>query len=583
LVLLLGTAAVVLLPYATVTLRHRPALVVQAVGILVVVLSMLALGAWRHGRWNPRSDESRVPLAGLGIWTAAALAGGVSGLLHGNNAALVVGQLLSLGLLPLGALAGAAVSGTGVWRWFRWGLVGATTAAVLVHLVFWVWSLARGAVFGRLQFHNGVSPAGVSLLALLAALSLAVGGERRQRIVGACCAGAISMLIFASAVRSLWLVSVLAVVVFLVVAAYRGGAARLLLGAAAGVLGCIAVVCGLVAVWLSPARLNLVPDGGIGPAPRIATPSLAVVPAPAEQGGFAFAWEPSTPHSVVLAKVGVGEGGIYRLRAWLRGSGEGVARVALHCKAPWAGYCGSGFVSSMPTGAWRLGQSVFLLPAGSTICQLCLEIDEGATGTWLARPVSLERLGDASFVPLLALQLHAIWERTAVVLADFLAGAGIQDASIAGRLAESAAVVKAVREGGVMEKVFGHGLGATYHYTSSTRDAEDRWQTLEFSNYIHNFYLFLVFKLGVLGAAAMVGALALWIGWTARNASLLVPGPEGIFLAAAALAWVAYTLWSVACPEILDFRVAPLWGLLLVASADACTDGTAKSSERRAG
>ena len=566
----LGAAAIVLVPYATVTLHHRQALVAQGVGVLFVVLTMLVTGALRGGPWNVRLDRIKLPLFGLGLWVAAALLGSASGVLHGNDPTLLAGQLLSLGLLPFGALAGAALSSAGVWRWFRWGLVGATAAAALVHLGFWAWSLTSGAVFGRLLFHNNVSPIGVSLLSLLAALSLAVGGPRRQRLAGALCAAAIGLFILGSAVRSLWLVSVLAVAVFGLVTAVRGGfPAKLLLGVAAGILGCLLLLSGLIAAWLRPVRPNLLPDNGVSPTRGGVSPAVAVVPAPLEQGGFAFVWERSFPRSVPLARVGIGEGGVYRLRAWFRGRGGGSSRVALHCKEPWAGYCGSGFVRCRPTEAWRLGESIFLLPAGSTVCHIAFEVDDDASGVWMARPVSLERLGGPSFVPLLALQLHAIWTRTGGVLADMRSGAGIQDGTIAGRLAESAAVMEAFRDSGVKGKLLGRGLGATFRFTTSVLDARDRWQTIESPNYIHNFFLFLLFKLGALGAAAVVVALAAWIGWTAKSAGKLLPRAEGVFLAAAAVAWAAYALWSVACPEILDFRVAPLWGLLLTASADA--------------
>ena len=34
-------------------------------------------------------------------------------------------------------------------------------------------------------------------------------------------------------------------------------------------------------------------------------------------------------------------------------------------------------------------------------------------------------------------------------------------------------------------------------------------------------------------------------------------------LAACTAVWVGYSVWAAAAPEILDFRLAPLWGFLL--------------------
>jgi len=565
--LFFGTVAMVLLPYTTLTLRHRQALQVQAAGIFLVALAMLVVGALHRGVRGLGLREHRVPLAGLGLWTAFAVLAGLIGVVHGNNLTLVAGQLLSLGLLPLGALAGAALWSRGAWRWFRWGVVAATTVAALVHLGFWVLSLSSGTLFKRLLLPNGVSPSGVSLLALLMALSLAGSRGRRQRMLGVLCALIIVLFIFGAAVRSLWIVAIPAVAVFQIWTGVRASAGRLL-GVAAGVLACILAGAVPVAVWLHPERPNLLPNGGIGH-PAGGWRGVKVVTVPAEQGNLAFRWTPSAARSVQISRAFSVHEGAYRLRTWLRGGHTGGARIALHCNDTDGVYLASGYARTGPTPVWRLAESTFLLPAGSAICGLYFEVDGNATGTWLARPVSLERLGDASFFTVLAVQLQSTWKRSAGVLRDLLSGRGIQDPTIADRLAESAAVVTAIREGGLAEKLLGHGLGATFRYRTSVRDASDHWQTVDSQNYIHNFLLFLAFKLGLLGALGMTAALISWIGWTARKAKLLLPGTEGVFLAAAAVAWTAYVVWGVACPEILDYRVAPLWGLLLAASANA--------------
>ena len=54
-----------------------------------------------------------------------------------------------------------------------------------------------------------------------------------------------------------------------------------------------------------------------------------------------------------------------------------------------------------------------------------------------------------------------------------------------------------------------------------------------------------------------------------RAAARCGPGPTRSFLAAATSAWIGYSVWSVTSPEILDFSMAPLWGLLVAAAAEA--------------
>jgi peptidoglycan biosynthesis protein MviN/MurJ (putative lipid II flippase) len=90
---------------------------------------------------------------------------------------------------------------------------------------------------------------------------------------------------------------------------------------------------------------------------------------------------------------------------------------------------------------------------------------------------------------------------------------------------------------------------------------------VEHPNYIHNFYVFLLFKLGLVGMAAVVSAIVLWIQSPLSHLRTLPPGsPDRVFLAAVVAAWVSYAIWSLASPEILDFRMAPLWGFLVGAS-----------------
>jgi hypothetical protein len=80
------------------------------------------------------------------------------------------------------------------------------------------------------------------------------------------------------------------------------------------------------------------------------------------------------------------------------------------------------------------------------------------------------------------------------------------------------------------------------------------------TNYLHNFYLFLIFKLGVLGSIAVLMSVAL----LALHLALLFGESTGelrSFAGAILVVWGLYLTWAVVAPEIIDFRIAPLLGL----------------------
>jgi O-antigen ligase len=85
---------------------------------------------------------------------------------------------------------------------------------------------------------------------------------------------------------------------------------------------------------------------------------------------------------------------------------------------------------------------------------------------------------------------------------------------------------------------------------------------------MHNFYLFLGVKLGVFGLIALIGILVIVAATTSRavRAHRLSSGDNWILIAAA-VSWCCYLMWSWTSPEIYDFRIAPIWGALIAASA----------------
>ena len=141
------------------------------------------------------------------------------------------------------------------------------------------------------------------------------------------------------------------------------------------------------------------------------------------------------------------------------------------------------------------------------------------------------------------------------------------DTTLGFRWHESLKIVEALVEGSWIDRLFGHGLGATILLDVDGFDNRGHWVHYDDVNYIHNWYLFLLFKLGILGSILVVGSLVGWIVWTVGGVLRADNPGMRAFPAASAAAWIVYAVWSLTSPEILDFRMAPLWGWLLVVCA----------------
>jgi len=141
--------------------------------------------------------------------------------------------------------------------------------------------------------------------------------------------------------------------------------------------------------------------------------------------------------------------------------------------------------------------------------------------------------------------------------------------SLAFRVSEARHLVDGFRRASWSTRLLGHGLGATSEYPGFGFDGEGRWRRIGRIHYVHNFYVFGLYKLGLVGLILLVLALTLWAWWTAAAARKHRSSPAGLFLAAMSAAWAGYAVWSLTSPEFINFRIAPLWGLLLAASLQA--------------
>ena len=118
--------------------------------------------------------------------------------------------------------------------------------------------------------------------------------------------------------------------------------------------------------------------------------------------------------------------------------------------------------------------------------------------------------------------------------------------------------------------LLGHGLGAVYRVPPPGNGVAPPGHPV---SYVHNFYLFLLFKLGLVGTVLVIASLALFT--TSPLLRLLRGAGTGSrpILAVALATWVGYAVWSAACPMILDFHVAPLLGLVVAAASRPAAGG----------
>jgi hypothetical protein len=201
------------------------------------------------------------------------------------------------------------------------------------------------------------------------------------------------------------------------------------------------------------------------------------------------------------------------------------------------------------------------LPEGTERVSLSLW---AASGTWSVEEFRLRPLPGTS-----AMWLRAVLLRFTSTVAAL--SSPHTDGTLTYRFREWEAIRAQWSRAGLGRRLGGQGLGATFAFPNSSWDNEGRRVLVPTASYIHSFYVFLAFKLGLAGLAAL-GGLLLVVGWTASRALAARRAAESgpaWFLAAAISAWLTFLLWSVTSPEILNFRMAPLWGALIAASCDA--------------
>lgn len=527
-----------LAPLGAVVLPFELSLVVQAAILLAVVLVFLVSGLGSlHAVF--RSCPS-APRTGLLLYAGAAVVGVIVGVASGNPPRYVVSQAVAMLLLPAATLAGMGVQSlTG--RTMTDGLGFGALVWVAIHAL---------ALTGPLAWLAGPEEAG--RLAL----------RYDQSVVGAATLACVLLAARVAARPAWWPVAGLSGSLALVVGSMsRGGWAAALLGGAAAVVLTDLRRLRTIAAWALAATIVVVtatavagafgrsiPLSGATRGAPAEPPSRGrlVAEAETEQGATGLPIGPypvSTQHLEIVADAR----GTASTRAilWV----EAVVGASAAANRRYVPLAGSGQTV-------RFGR-VIALPQFAEAVRFGLWVPPGQ-GRWeldIRRVVAHQAAAGAL--------LRSLRWRAGDVLRA--AGTPSGDETLRYRFEESRQVISRWRDANVRTKLMGQGLGATFDFRNSSWGPGGRRASLPVASYIHNFYLFLGFKLGVFGLVALLGLL-LTAGWTLVAAITLRAVNGGSWLlAGSAAVWLAFLLWSVTSPEIYDFRVAPLLGLMVAA------------------
>ncbi|MFN7962828.1 MAG: O-antigen ligase family protein, partial [Thermoanaerobaculia bacterium] len=554
-----AVCALVAAPYLTVGLSFRAALYAQA-GMLLAVVAGLACWGLTSGPGLAGWRQLPGPLQlALGLWAGAAIFGAAVGLARGSRPEAVLGQVLSLLLLPCGAFAASMVGGAELKAAFRRALVLAVSFAAAAQLLYWLATALLGSFTHRLFLANLVSVVSVCLAAVLLALAVPEGRRERPRVLWVL--ALLLLFVIGSGTRGLWLVLPPVLGLYWVASGEWRRIPRRAALAAALALTLLGGSYVLSLVPLHRSHPNLLPAEDLG---RLFLKDvLDFEPRGRNQPEVPLAWSASEPPTRVFQDLPVTEPGTYRLQTEVEGGGDGLGTVTLSWHNQNGTLLAEAAVKTAASQAPVELEAITALRTGATGADLDLASLSATRGLWYLKRVRLERLGPPALASWLAQasyfdrRLHSL---LAVVEHD---PTRPQELSVAYRLAESRALWREFAGSGWDRKLLGRGLGATF--VVPRRGLEWVSGIGEPVNYIHNFYLFLLFKLGLVGALAVLAALVLLVGaplaWSRR-----VGPAERRFLVAAACVWLGYMAHSIASPELLNFRLAPILGLLAAVS-----------------
>ncbi|MBZ5589325.1 MAG: O-antigen ligase family protein [Acidobacteriia bacterium] len=520
---------VAVLPFAVFWMPFQVGL--WAVGSALVAIVAALVGLGRRDTVQAVRNSPHAVRLGLTLYVGAAAYGAVLGLVLGNPIRYVVSQTASMAILPASFI-GFRTGSRPSLRRLATGLGLGSMVALGVHVGFLVLRAGGPAVTGealRLTLPHDISFIGTAVMAFLAAL---VWWAEARSAFAAGAVAASGCLLVGSMSRGAWLVSLGGFGLLWLLSRRRRWWTLALLASAP--LACVAVILGASGwVWghgrpLVASRVDFSPQTLPDSVIEIER-DVPVTGGPIELTfGASGPW---TQPPVLVVKARDGSGNMTSLAA-----------LTPNPSAP------SEDVRSVhfpPIGVIRL--DFLVRQAGGDSRALRLEARElpGALAGW---------------VRTLGLRLRTIG--TAITKPA-------EDDTMQYRLSEWAAVRRVWLGSSPTGWLIGRGLGATVEFPNSSWDAQGHRVLVPTSSYLHNFYVFLGFKLGLAGIAALAGLLMV-VGWTCRVAWSARSTGGSLPLAAAAACWCAYLAWSVTSPEIINAHTATLLGALVAASlADA--------------
>jgi hypothetical protein len=554
--LLLATSStIVLAPFATTTLSYRTALVVQASLIAGALLAVVCAG-WAVGkRISVPTLESLPPryLGWLVLWLAAAALGTLVGLMRGNQTQGVLAQAFSLGVMPFAAGIALPYEGPRGRQAVALGILSGCAIGGGIQIIAWLLGAYRGEPSLRLYLPNGISIVGVVPIALAFLFWAHRWSPKLPAAAYRTTGSIVAIIAVLSGLRSLWLLMIVAGGIVVVVTLARPGTATawgkktvLVVLASAFLLGAVGVL------WRNIPGPNLV-AGCLGTA---------------SEGHDAYAqWTAGEIHRVVSVchDQPVAGPGLYRLKARAVVQGNGTFRFALRWQGPSAEHLRWSVVDTTVTeGDSRVGANL-KAPEGAVAVSLQAVALSETISSWRIEELSLRRIGGRLAVAA-SRQTGYLTRRVRSIDGAVANLVGIDatrgDRSSLARYHEARAVIQEMRSSSRLELAFGHGLGAVLSLSEGYgRDPVTGAPTItRDTNYLHNFYLFLIFKLGVIGSIAVLGSVAL----LGLHLAFLVGASSGelkSFAGVMLVVWLMYLTWAAVAPEIIDFRIAPLLGL----------------------
>jgi hypothetical protein len=563
-------AVLALLPYATVSLPTHVGLYVQAALVAIWTGFGLVVGVIRRRRGSAESPRVALLVRGVVLYGAVSLIGAAVGLLRGNEPVLLVGQLVSMALLPMGFATVVLLAEWDPRRHLAVGLTVAGLLAALVHISYWLYRLSTHDPAMRLYLPNGVSFGGLALLALLMAIVVRGHLSEFPAIVATVSIASLTTYVLGTQTRSLLITSAFSIVIFIT---YRHSwktwfRPRLFLPVTAAIVA-LASVSGAAGLWWNAPRPDILPNSNFESPFWRELPGVSYTQhAESAKDDRSLRWSCSDERQFyqVTEPFGITGATSYRLSSESRSEEVGAAWLFVVFQSTTGDALSTIPLELHASEEWLGASRTIRSPSTATTARLTLGCVSSSRGDWWLRNLKVENLGHG-LMPVLGHQIVFATQRMLHLPRVVTQGEPNADPSLSYRLMESRAVRDALRDADLITVLFGKGLGARLDFETLGYDIHGQLVKVENPNYLHNFYAFLAYKTGFVGLLTVLASFVMW-AWGLHRCARHSEDPFDVaFHGAASAAFLGYALWSLVAPEILDFRNAPIWGAVLGAAA----------------